>query len=70
MKLRVMELLLRQKFQIPELGAKLLSTGSAELVEGNHWGDTFWGVYNKVGHNHLGKLLMKIRSELQNAPLR
>ena len=36
-----------------------------ELIEGNWWGDTYWGVCNGVGENHLGKLLMKIREELK-----
>lgn len=65
-KLDVMEKGLRMKFAIPELRNKLLATGSEELVEGNWWGDTCWGVCKGVGENNLGKLLMKIRSELQN----
>jgi len=63
----VMEDLLRQKFQNPELKAKLLATGDEELVEGNTWGDRFWGVYQGQGENRLGKLLMKIRSDLKLA---
>lgn len=63
-KLSVMEGLLRQKFNQPELKEKLLETGDATLVEGNTWGDTFFGVdKRKGGQNHLGKLLMKIRNE-------
>src|ERR1700677_2853108 len=34
---------LRLKFQIPELAEKLLATESAYLIEGNTWGDTYWG---------------------------
>jgi ribA/ribD-fused uncharacterized protein len=64
-KLEFMENGLRAKFQIPELKEKLLATGTAELVEGNYWNDTFWGVCKGVGENHLGKLLMKIRGELR-----
>lgn len=45
------------------LSEMLEATGDAELIEGNHWGDTFWGVCNGVGQNNLGKLLMAIRSE-------
>ena len=45
---------------------KLLSTGNAEIVEGNNWGDVFWGICDGVGENNLGKVIMKIRSELQN----
>lgn len=63
-KLSVMEDLLRQKFTKVALRARLLLTGEAELIEGNTWGDTFWGVCGGVGENHLGKILMKIRNEL------
>jgi predicted NAD-dependent protein-ADP-ribosyltransferase YbiA (DUF1768 family) len=42
----------------------LLATGTQEIVEGNTWGDTFWGQVNGKGQNKLGKLLMKIRDEL------
>jgi ribA/ribD-fused uncharacterized protein len=64
-KLSVMLDLLRLKFSIPELKEKLLSTGDEELIEGNYWNDTFWGVCNGVGENHLGELLMKVRKEIQ-----
>lgn len=64
-KLWVMADLLRQKFAPKTILAnKLLATGDQKLVESNSWGDTFWGVCGGKGHNHLGKLLMKIRSEL------
>jgi predicted NAD-dependent protein-ADP-ribosyltransferase YbiA (DUF1768 family) len=55
--------LLQQKFSDPVLKEKLLATGGAVLVEGNTWGDTFWGVYKRNGMNHLGRLLMKVRAE-------
>lgn len=62
----VMEDLLRQKFSVGSaLAAELLATGDEELVEGNLWSDVFWGVCRGVGENKLGKLLMKIRDELQ-----
>jgi len=64
-KLTVMLNLLRQKFAIPELRQRLLDTGDAELIEGNWWGDTFWGVCRGKGKNNLGKLLMRIRKEIQ-----
>ena len=35
-----------------------------DLIEGNTWGDTFWGQVDGKGENKLGKLLMKIRDEL------
>jgi ribA/ribD-fused uncharacterized protein len=65
-KLKIMEDLVRQKFQDPELKKQILSTGTAELIEGNWWNDTFWGVCNGKGENHLGRILMKVREELKN----
>jgi ribA/ribD-fused uncharacterized protein len=64
-KLAVMLDLVRQKFQDPMLQRQLLFTGNAELIEGNYWHDTFWGVCNGEGENHLGKILMQVRNELQ-----
>lgn len=64
-KLQIMEDLLRQKFSIQPFKFQLLYTRDAELVEGNTWNDTFWGVCRGKGLNHLGKLLMKIRDELK-----
>lgn len=31
------------KFSVPALSAQLIATGDAELVEGNTWGDDYWG---------------------------
>jgi ribA/ribD-fused uncharacterized protein len=42
----------------------LLSTDNVELIEGNDWGDIFWGVCNGEGENHLGKILMEVRDIL------
>ena len=64
LKLDVMLDLLRQKFHLSEYRSKLLATGDSVLIEGNVWGDTFWGVCRGVGENHLGKLLMRVRCEL------
>lgn len=66
-RLNVMEELLRRKFADENLAALLAGTCPAELVEGNTWGDQFWGqtVPGFVGENHLGKLLMKIRDEME-----
>lgn len=64
-KLDVMETAVRIKFTDPELAAKLIATGNEELVEGNWWNDTFWGVCNGVGENHLGKILMKVRADIK-----
>ena len=64
-KLQVMETAVRIKFSDPELAAKLVATGNEELVEGNWWNDTFWGVCNGVGENHLGKILMLVRADIR-----
>ena len=66
-KFHLMKRLLKMKFAIPELKEMLLATGDEELVEGNYWHDTIWGVCNGVGENHLGKMLMEIRKELKEA---
>ena len=63
-KLDVMLDLLRQKFEIPELRQLLIDTGDDELIEGNTWGDEFFGVCRGVGKNHLGRLLMQVRKEI------
>lgn len=63
-KLRVMEEILRIKFSNRHLQEKLLDTIPHELVEGNDWGDTYWGVSAGAGHNHLGIILMRIRYDI------
>ena len=67
---RIMEEIVRAKFiQNPKLKEQLLSTGDAILIEGNTWNDRYWGVDARsgIGENHLGKILMKVRSELSEA---
>jgi predicted NAD-dependent protein-ADP-ribosyltransferase YbiA (DUF1768 family) len=62
-----MEDVVRAKFsQNPELCDQLLDTGDKTLIEGNHWGDRFWGVCDGVGENHLGQILEKVRTELRS----
>ena len=51
----------------PVLKNLLLDTNNEELIEGNTWNDTYWGVCNGEGQNHLGKILMKVRSLLNEA---
>jgi ribA/ribD-fused uncharacterized protein len=63
-KVNVMRTLLIQKFSDPVLLAKLKATAPHELVEGNWWNDTFWGVCRGTGKNMLGKLLMEIRDNV------
>lgn len=65
-KLKVMEDCIRSKFKNKKLAKKLIDTGDSVLEEGNNWNDTFWGVCNGIGENNLGKILMKVRGELQN----
>jgi len=50
-----------------DLRDQLLATGDAELVEGNTWGDTYWGVDSRSGkgENMLGKILMETREFLK-----
>ena len=64
-KINVMRSLLIQKFNHPLLKMKLLNTGDCQIIEGNTWGDTFWGVCRGVGQNNLGKLIMEIRGSLR-----
>jgi ribA/ribD-fused uncharacterized protein len=64
MKVGVMLELLRFKFREFNLREKLKATGDALLVEGNDWGDRYWGVCRGNGQNWLGKLLMKVREEV------
>lgn len=49
--------------QNPELMDQLIATGDVELIEGNSWNDTFWGMCRGKGKNYLGKILMIIRNE-------
>lgn len=62
----IMRRILELKFSNPQLKELLLSTGNEELVEGNTWGDKFWGTCNGIGENNLGKLLMEIRESIKN----
>ncbi len=63
--LKIMKMLVTRKFQDhPYLLLALGDTESFYLEEGNWWGDQFWGVCNGVGQNHLGLILMEVRTEL------
>jgi ribA/ribD-fused uncharacterized protein len=73
-KVNVMRVILAHKFAArTPLATALVLTGGRHLVEGNTWGDKFWGCVREpspqgtlVGANHLGILLMQRRRELQN----
>ena len=56
---------LRKKFSDDKLRSMLLATGEEYLIEGNTWGDKYWGVCGGIGLNHLGKLLMQVREEIK-----
>lgn len=61
-KIDVMRAVLKAKFEDPQLLAKLEATAPQVLVEGNTWGDRFWGQCPVgTGENWLGRLLMEIR---------
>lgn len=68
-KLDFMNWAVREKFKDEKLKEMLLSTGDEELIEGNWWHDSYWGICScdkcgDKGENHLGKILMDVRSEL------
>ena len=66
-KIPVMRQALRAKFAVETApGSFLLRTGDHMLVEGNDWGDTFWGADGGKGQNWLGHLLMARRAELRH----
>lgn len=61
--LKVMEFILRHKFTFAPYKEMLEMTEDWEIVEWNNWGDVFFGkdIVTRVGENHLGKILMKMR---------
>jgi predicted NAD-dependent protein-ADP-ribosyltransferase YbiA (DUF1768 family) len=67
----IMEDILRSKFFVTDLKDKILQTEESRLVNGNYSHENYWGdclcvkCDKKVGFNHLGELLMKIRKELE-----
>lgn len=65
-KIGIMEEILFAKFnQNQHLKDLLMSTGDKYLEETNDWNDTYWGVCNGKGNNHLGKILMNIRGKIR-----
>lgn len=78
MKLGHMRLLVEDKIRRnPTFAATVLATGSGAIVEGNYWGDTFWGVATRdvpkkgvkagEGANNLGRLIMAERDRMRTA---
>jgi ribA/ribD-fused uncharacterized protein len=69
-KVPIMKRLLQEKFAQEPGRTILLSTEGAKLIEGNWWGDQFWGQSPLgCGQNMLGTLLMEVRAELQEGRL-
>lgn len=75
---QVMRDVLRAKFTAdPRRIASLLNTGDADLFEGNTWHDQHWGTCHcglpkcsDPGANHLGRMLMNLRTELAQSSSR
>lgn len=68
-RIEIMRTLVWQKFTTyPGLRRLLLDTEDRPMIEGNRWGDTFWGVdlrdTNFPGENWLGRVLMDVRRAL------
>lgn len=73
-KIDIMRLLVTRKFtDHGDLHQRLLGTGDAYLIEGNTWGDSFWGAVRDSnvdgspwrGWNQLGRILMDVRRQLR-----
>ena len=68
-KVQIMKDVVREKFKQNDdlMRMLLIDTGDEELIEGNYWGDSFWGVNLKTneGENHLGIILMELRDEFR-----
>ena len=68
-KLVAMNWVIREKFKNETLKELLLATGDEEIIEGNVWHDSFWGVCEcdkcPKGKNNLGKIHMEVRNELR-----
>ncbi len=65
-KIEIMKKALKLKFADNKLRTLLLNTKDCKLIEGNNWGDTYWGVDLKTGKgkNMLGILLMELRETI------
>ncbi len=61
----IMRLLIKEKFENPFLRPLLLETEDAELILNNKWNDKFWGVCRGEGENWLGRILMEERKRIK-----
>lgn len=50
--------------QNQDLADKLIMTGNTYLQQESSWNDKEWGTVNDQGENKLGKILMRVREEL------
>ena len=66
-KLVHMRFALEQKYNQEPYKQQLIDTGGQTIIEGNTWGDEFWGVNLRTdeGKNNLGIMIMEIRDELK-----
>lgn len=64
--IEMMKILTRKKFTLhPSLGEALKKTGHRTVLKNILiYDDRFWGIYQGLGENHIGKIDMEIRSEL------
>jgi predicted NAD-dependent protein-ADP-ribosyltransferase YbiA (DUF1768 family) len=49
----------------------VLAMTEGEIVESNNWHDNYWGDCTclrcyRIGENHLGKILMRLRDEIHD----
>eukprot|EP00920_Eleutheroschizon_duboscqi_P024369 GHVT01060502.1.p1 GENE.GHVT01060502.1~~GHVT01060502.1.p1 ORF type:complete len:925 (-),score=221.48 GHVT01060502.1:900-3674(-) len=65
-RLKFVEIIIRDKFRrSPELREKLAATGKRELVWRNRV-DAFLGLVGNRGQNHLGRILMDLRRDIED----
>ena len=72
-KLGVMQEVVQRKFIAnPDIRDQLAATGDTPIIEGNNWGDSFWGVdlATGEGENHLGRILEVVRTKIQTGRIR
>lgn len=70
-KLIAMKEVLLAKFLNYDLRQQLLATQDSILIEGNTWGDTYWGECPiGIGENNLGKILMEVREHYRRIAIK